>query len=235
MRNAVLVGAGALTLAIGGITYGATRASDATISVCVEPASQTLTLAPAGGCTGGAQTLSWNQQGPQGVQGVQGVSGTAGIDISTAPSVVLGPVAVKRFGFTTSLDVSGTGAHLVEGHVQVHLDPSQWKIKGFVRCLLFVSGSSTPLDSTQTYGLAHGVPQTYNVDLSGIVTIAAPASSGPSISTAPTDQTVLFRCLTSSHDHRTADEPTFAFVRMSDTLEKYILKPLVVKAIKVGP
>jgi hypothetical protein len=250
MRNAVLVAAGVLVLAIGGVTYGAIRADDSMIAVCVssDPAGdQSLKLAPAAGCGVAQKTLTWNQQGPPGVPGVQGVQGltgpqgTAGSPAAAASdaTVALAPALVYYHGFTTTLNVSGTGTHVVEAHAHVHLDSSTWKRKGFVRCTLSPSASPNAVDITQANVAAHGGVQDYDVDLSVPVTIDAPPSSATAQSTVPTDRTAVFRCLTTALGVTKLHSPQFTLIRMSESLEQPISVPLNIKTIiplkKAGP
>lgn len=233
MRNSVLVLAGAVVLAAGGVTYGATRAADQTINACVEPANGQMFLMTATVCPPGQQTLSWNKEGPQGPPGVQGVQGIQG-PASSAPSgpasasdAVVGIVVAKyRRVFATSIDVSGVGTHLVTGHVHVAVDPSMWKRDGHINCQLV--GDST-LDSSSMPIVHGGAAQKFDVDLDGLVTIEPVPSSNTAESTLPTNKTVYFKCQTISPKTSTKFTATFTFVRMTDELLKSTVIHLPIK------
>ncbi len=244
MRNAILIATAAAVLAAGGVTYGAIRVADQTITACVEPANQALTLAPAGGCPGGQQTLSWNQQGVQGVQGATGqtgqtgLTGTPGANASDAV-VHLAGLVKYRGKFSTSIVVDGIGNHLVSGHVHMHLDPTKWRRDGHVDCVL--GDADNPGIDSWTLPVAHkGAVVDMDIDLDGVVAITPAPSSQTVQSIAPTAVTVRFGCNTTMPGTGHGAGPLFSFVRMSDELlknqiVKLPVKEAVVQIKKIGP
>jgi hypothetical protein len=234
MRRSILVLAGAIVIAAGGVSYAIT--GNTTITACVEPANQTLSLAPAGGCPGGQQTLSWNQQGPQGdtgaqgIQGVTGQTGPAGTPGASASDAVLhvAPSVKYRSKFSTSIVIDGIGDHAVSGDVHIHLDAAKWRRDGHVDCQLGDADTPT-LDSWTLPVKRKGAVTDMDLELDGIVTITPPPSSQTVQSTAPTAVTVQFGCKTTSPGTGQGAGPLFSFVRMSDELLKNQIVKLPVK------
>jgi hypothetical protein len=248
MRKSILVLAGAIVIAAGGVSYAIS--GNQTYTACVDAAGGPLIYSSTGSCGAGQTTLSWNQQGPPGVQGIQGVQGLEGPSGQTgapgsaasATNAVVGVVTAKyRRGFATQITVSGTGTHLVTGHVHIEVDPSQWKLDGHIDCALLAgipNGAGTTLDSSTTPVVHGSGPMKFDIDLDGFVTIEPPASSQNSQSTASTDRLAVFRCGTTMRKTSVKFAPIFSFVRMTDELLKTSivqLPPKVAVKLKIGP
>lgn len=250
MRKSILVLAGAIVIAAGGVSYAIS--GNQVITACVgDPAGgggTALSLAPAGGCQPGQQSLSWNQQGPQGDPGAQGAQGVAGLKgaqgdpgsaASASTNVAFGPVTVKhRKSFSTQIDVTTLGTHNVTGHVHLHAVPTKWKFPGTVNCQLYVVGDSAPLDTATIPIAKHGPVLDLDIDLGGLVTIEPAPSSNTVQSIATTDRTVVFTCTTVGKIAGGL-QTTFTFVSMTDTLLGPVVLHLPIKEapklIKIGP
>jgi hypothetical protein len=245
MRKSILVLAGAIVIAAGGVSYAIS--GNQAISACVEPAGQNLTLAPPGGCPAGQQTLSWNQQGPQGDQGIQGVQGPAGQNgapgnpASAANAVLhLAPLVKYRGKFSTSIVVSGVGNHLVSGHVHMHLTPTKWRHDGHVDCQM-ADPDNANLDSWTLPVKAKSAVVDMDIDLDGLVNITAAPSSPQTVQPiGPPSETVQFGCKTTLVSTSASLAPIFSFVRMSDELltdqvVKLPVKEAVLQIKKIGP
>jgi len=252
MRKSILVLAGAIVVAAGGVSYAISGNQTYTACVDLPPGGgpAPMNYSPSGSCQAGQTTLSWNQQGPQGVQGEQGVQGVQGpagqngapSNPASASNAVVGIVTAKyKKSFGTSITVSGVGTHLVSAHAHVDVDPSKWKFDGHINCTLVAgtpgASTGTTLDTSSTPIVHGGGAQKFDIDLDGLVTIEPAPSSQTAQSIASTDQLAVFRCGTSMPKTSAKFAPIFSFVRMSDELlkENVVKLPVKVAVKKFGP